>query len=530
MGSKTSIAADLRTSRSTRLNLSPFSSIISNDLAATANQTSISSGVGRRTGRQSNERFFACHRPRVPEERPHWCGYLVSAAACTTYCRRMQAVRTTDHRVGVGRRARTRWGVTALLVVSLTASIGTQFATPVDAATAAATPKVSAGAAGSVVLKSDGTVWTFGKFAIGLANQWVPQQVIGLSEITSVSSGVFHTIALKSDGTVWAFGGNEFGQLGRTPSTIDTALGQVPGLSGVVAIAAGGAHSVVLNTDGTISAFGYNAFGQLGHPIAQPLEADPVPKPVAGLSAVVAIAAGAEHTVALKSDGTVWTFGWNGAGQLGRPTDSKAENKDFAPGQVVGLSGIIAIAAGEQHTVALKSDGTVWAFGDNSTGQLGRSTQPKSIDPVATQIPGLSSITAVAVGSEHTIALASDGSVYAFGLSLEGQLGRKVSGAISDFVPTVVPGLSAVVAIAAARHHNVVLKADGSVWTFGSNTYGEAGRPIVPGDFALAPVPGFSAVSGSSSATAKPTTTPAGKTSANPTTGAKRPGKKKPKK
>jgi alpha-tubulin suppressor-like RCC1 family protein len=311
------------------------------------------------------------------------------------------------HRLlGFAKRARGRTAIAVTIVLNVFA-----FAATPSTAQAATPPAVSAGRVTSTVLKSDGTVWTFGRFAIGLKADRGIRQETELSNVTMIDSGVLHTLALKSDGTVWAYGENDRGQLGRTPSALNSPVGQVAGLSDVVAVSAGG-HSVVLKADGTVLTFGPNASGQLGRANSKSPENDWLPRPVAGLSGVVAIAAGAVFTVALKSDGTVWTFGFNGFDELGRVLDRSFNGTDFAPAQVVGLTEVIAIAAGEGHTVAVKSDGTVWTFGKNESGQLGRVTDPKLTDPVPVQVAGLSGIRAVAAGSSHTLALAADGTVF----------------------------------------------------------------------------------------------------------------------
>lgn len=130
------------------------------------------------------------------------------------------------------------------------------------------------------------------------------------------------------------------------------------------------------------------------------------------------ISAGWYHTVALKSDSTVWAWGCNDHGQLGDGTTTDYRSD---PAQVGGLRGVIAIAVGEQHTVALKSEGTVWTWGYNTYGQLGDGSNAERNTPV--QVSGLSDITAIAAGWEHTIALKSDGTVWTWGNNSDGQLG-----------------------------------------------------------------------------------------------------------
>jgi Regulator of chromosome condensation (RCC1) repeat/Carboxypeptidase regulatory-like domain len=142
--------------------------------------------------------------------------------------------------------------------------------------------------------------------------------------------------------------------------------------------------------------------------------------------------AASNFTVFLKGDGTVWAWGSNSNGQLGNGTTTDSST----PVQVSGLSGVTAVAAGSAHAIALKGDGTVWAWGSNSNGQLGNGTTTDSSTPV--QVSGLSGVTAVAAGSAYTIALKGDGTVWAWGSNSNGQLGNGTTDSLS---PVPVPGL-----------------------------------------------------------------------------------------
>jgi alpha-tubulin suppressor-like RCC1 family protein len=196
-------------------------------------------------------------------------------------------------------------------------------------------------------------------------------------------------------------------------------------------------------------------------------DTDSVQVQVTDLSRYVAVAGGYYHTVVLKDDSTVWAWGYNNYGQLG---DGTAINRN-TPVQVPGLSGIKAIACGYYHTVALKDDGTVWAWGYNYYGQLGDGTTTNRNYPV--QVPGLSGITAIASGYYHTIALKDDGTVWTWGYNNYGQLGDGT--AINRNTPVQVPGLSGITAIAGGNYHTVALKNDGKVWAWGYNYYGQLG-------------------------------------------------------
>ncbi len=280
-----------------------------------------------------------------------------------------------------------------------------------------------------------------------------------------VAAGAFHAVAVKADGTVWAWGGNTEGQVGNGTTNPGPAPALVAGLSGVVDVAAGYYHSVALVSDGTVWAWGRNLFGQLGDGTSnQQL----LPVQTQGISGVTAIACGGNSTYALKSDGTVWAWGLNDQGQLGDGT----ETTQFSPVQVQGLSGIVAIAAGELHGLALASDGTIWAWGNNLYGQLGDGTTTTQLIPV--QIPGLSGMTALGAGGYHSAAVKGDGTLWSWGNGLFGELGIGDRPPVLP-VPTQALGLAAVSAVDAGVHHTVALTEDGSLWACGNNIYGQIG-------------------------------------------------------
>ena len=230
------------------------------------------------------------------------------------------------------------------------------------------------------------------------------------------------------------------------------------------AVAAGVYRSVALKSDGTVWSVGSNSTGALGDGT---LTDRLIPVKARGLSGVTVISAGLHHTLALKSDGTVWGMGWNQWGQLGG-----GPNYSYpTPVPINGLSGITAVAGGWHHSLALKSDGTVWAVGSNSVGQLGDGTTIDRIAPV--QMTGLSGVTAVAAGDSWSLALKSDGTVWAVGYNGLGQLGDGTK--LNRSTPVQVIGLSAITAVAAGEFHALALKSDGTVWSVGYNAFGALG-------------------------------------------------------
>ncbi|MBF0539651.1 MAG: hypothetical protein HQL03_15520, partial [Nitrospirae bacterium] len=395
-------------------------------------------------------------------------------------------------------------GVRVLFALMLVAMIGAMcfnnvaYAGNVSAgASSSAVTALAAGCASSVALKGDGTVWAWGYNASGdlgdgtTNDRYTPVQVSGLTGVTAIAAGGYvsgnsgtcssgYTLALKGDGTVWAWGYNGDYELGDGTTTNRLLAVQVSGLIGVTAIAAGANHAVAMKGDGTVWAWGVNNVGQLGDgtTINRKTAVQVISSDVSGLfNGVTAIAAGYGHTIVLKGDGTVWAWGWNGEGQLG---DGTTTNRSL-PVQVNGLSGVTAIAAGSHYSVALKGDGTVWAWGYNGHGELGVGTTTNSNKPV--QSIGLTGVTSIAAGghtydpthelNNHTVALKGDGTVWAWGGNVLGQLGDATN--TDKNFPVQVHALTGVTAISAGDWHTLAVKNDGTVWAWGGNSNGQLG-------------------------------------------------------
>jgi alpha-tubulin suppressor-like RCC1 family protein len=226
----------------------------------------------------------------------------------------------------------------------------------------------------------------------GISNTPVPVSVLDESDIKALAGGLEHSLALKRDGTVWAWGWNNFGQLGNGTTADSNIPVQVKDkndptgfLTGVQAIDAGAAHNIALKNDGTVVTWGFNGTGQLGDGTDDNSAEDDVPHPypvnvkdfngVDDLTGVEAIAAGAFSSLALLEDGTVAAWGDNEYSQLGDGSNIEFSNM---PREVIKLSGVEAIDSGLYHSLALLPDGTVKAWGSNITGELGYGTAGKN--------------------------------------------------------------------------------------------------------------------------------------------------------
>lgn len=383
---------------------------------------------------------------------------------------------------------------TVILTVatSLNYTVGTPNNATVAIADASAdfyTGYISAGNNHTVVLKFDGSVWAAGLNASGqLGDNSLTEHILlaGVnnlgsgSGVVTVRCGGSHSLALMSDGTVSAWGENGSGQIGNNSLTDQKVPLAVSGLNNVTAIAGGGGHSLALIADGTLKAWGENADGQIG--INNTID-QKVPVVVTGVNSVTRIAAGGNHSLALLINGTVQAWGDNSNGQLG--DNSLTDRRTAVP--VQGLTSVADIKGGGLHSLALLSDGTVRAWGDNLNGQLGDGTTTDRLTPVPVTISAgvnLSGVKAIAAGANHSLALLNDGTVYAWGDNTKGQLGDGTSGTDrSRAVP--VSGLTDVMAIAAGSLHSLALKADGSVWIWGYTNYGLAS---VAANYSMVPV------------------------------------------
>ena len=287
----------------------------------------------------------------------------------------------------------------------------------------------------------------------------------GLTEgsIAALATGSSHNIALKKDGSLWAWGNNSSsGKLGDgtvTNRSVPTRIGIDKDWS---VIAAGKNHTIALKKDGGLWAWGNNSSGQLGDGTTTDIR---VPTRVVTEKDWFKIAASNNHTIALKKDGSLWAWGLNSSGQLGDDTILQRKvptrvgiDKDWA-----------IISAGSSHNLALKKDGSLWAWGNNGSGKLGDGTT--TTRKVPTRVGTDKDWAMIEAASSFSIALKSDGSLWTWGSNMNGLLGD--GSTIDRYVPTQVGTDKDWASFVTGDSHVLALKNNGSLWAWGLNFYGE---------------------------------------------------------
>lgn len=333
----------------------------------------------------------------------------------------------------------------------------------------------------SLAVQNDGQAWSWGDNSVGqlgdggTASTDTPRALADLTDAAAISSGGDHSLAVTTGGSVLAWGSNSVGQLGDGTTQSSNIPVSVTGLSGVRDVAGGNYHSLAVTETGQVWSWGWNGTGQLGDGSTV---SSTSPVRVSGLTDVVDIEAGglpgwSGFSVALKADGTVWTWGYNKQGQLGDGT----QTHKLTPVQVGGVSNAVAIAAGGSSAYALTANGDVWAWGNNEFGQLGNvDVRRLSTTPVQVAVSG---ITDIAAGGTHALAAAEDGTAWSWGNNNTGQLGNPSTGKTSD-VPVPIPTLSNVSIVAAGYLHSFAALEDGTVWAWGRNVEGQLGTASGP--------------------------------------------------
>jgi len=320
------------------------------------------------------------------------------------------------------------------------------------------------------------TQWMWGRnYQGGLGdntttNRSSPVQTIGSATTwKKIACGQYHTLSIRTDESLWVFGFNNFGQLG-TQNVVNYSSPVTTNPSGSVYIdcSAGYYQSSIIKVDGSLWSWGYNAYGALG--ANDRTNRSSMVQTVSGGFNWSSVSCGHYHTAAIKTDGSLWLWGYNNGGQLG---DNSVANKS-SPVQTVsaGLPWVM-VAGGGYHTAAIKTDNSLWCWGTNNEGQLGINNITNRSSPVQT-LSGGNVWKFVACGANHTAAIKLDGTLWIWGMNDHGQLGDNSNTPRSSPVQTISGGTNWKY-VACGFRHTAAVKVDGSVWCWGLNDFGQLG-------------------------------------------------------
>jgi alpha-tubulin suppressor-like RCC1 family protein len=332
----------------------------------------------------------------------------------------------------------------------------------------------------------DGNLWTWGlasQSALGngvtTGDRLTPVTTFaGGANWRQVSGGYAYTAAIKTDGTLWGWGSGSNGRLGNAQTTNrSTPVTTFTGGTNWKQVSGGSSHCVAIKTDGTLWTWGYGNLGRLGNGATTGSISTPVTTFTGGTN-WKQVSSGSNYTAAIKTDGTLWTWGWGSNGRLGNNSTTTVSTPVTT---FTGGTNWRQVSCGEAYTAAIKTDGTLWTWGYNGQGQLGDNTLGQKLTPITT-FAGGTNWKQVDCGRLHTLAIKTDGTLWSWGRSAFGALGRVQNFNISTPVTTFAGGTNwAGTATGGVNELYTVtvsaaIKSDGTLWTWGFGTLGELGN------------------------------------------------------
>lgn len=282
---------------------------------------------------------------------------------------------------------------------------------------------------------------------------------------SSVAPGRFHTMAVRSDGTLWTWGLRSNARLGINPIRYDSIPTRVGVASDWIAVCSGENHTVALKSNGTLWGIGANNWAQLGSGSDELYRVTPTQ--IGTDRDWQYFATGNDNGVTVKNNGQIYTWG-----SYNYPEWNQGFFIDDHPVMVANLIGIVKLAAGGVHNLAIKTDGSLWAWGRNAWGELGDGMPTESMRATPLRLGTENNWTSVAAGRYHSFALKTNGTLWAWGNNAFGQLGI---GPGNSYVPMQIGTDNNWKSVAAGITYGVALKTDGSLWSWGSNYFGQLG-------------------------------------------------------
>lgn len=343
---------------------------------------------------------------------------------------------------------------------------------------------VSSRADNTVAVASDGSVWSWGANSDGLLGDGTTvaksspvmlPKVKGMKQIIKVETGENFTLALDVSGCLWGWGSNNYNVLSSTATTRFLTPIKLGFKTPISDFSCGNGHVIATDREGKIWVWGYNNYGQLGlghtNTVVAPTE---LSRP-SGMSEVIDVEASIYSCYAVDSTGKVWSWGYNSNGRLGDGTITP-RNTPVAVSLTTGMPAIRSISSTDGHALALGTDGTLWSWGYNGYGQLGNGNSSSSYMPVFVS-SGFSLGTKISAGAYHSMLISQTGQVWCWGRNGYGQLGNgTITNSYTPVLSSAVTDWNSLIMISAGKYHSLALKADGSLWSWGYNYYGQLGH------------------------------------------------------
>lgn len=343
---------------------------------------------------------------------------------------------------------------------------------------------VSSRADNTVAVTKDGRVWSWGANSDGILGDGTTvaksspvllPKVMGMKRIIKVETGENFTLALDESGCLWGWGSNNYNVLSSTATTRFLAPIKLGFKTPISDFSCGSTHVIATDREGKIWVWGSNNYGQLGLGHANTVLAPTELSRPSGMSEVIALEASIYSCYAVDATGKVWSWGYNSNGRLGDGTIT-SRSTPVAVSLTTGMPTIRSISSTDGHVLALGADGTLWAWGYNGFGQLGNGNSSSSYVPVFVS-SGFSLGTKIAAGAYHSMLISQTGQVWTWGRNGNGQLGNgTITNSYTPVLCSAVTDWNSLIFISAGKNHSLALKSDGSLWSWGYNTYGQLGH------------------------------------------------------
>ena len=329
----------------------------------------------------------------------------------------------------------------------------------------------------SFILKQDNTLWgcgwnEHGQLGLGDKTNRTTFTIIGINtnDIKSIYCSDEHTIILKNNGTLWGCGNNKYGKLGLGQNITDkTTFTQIiTNVNNIKSVYCSYNHTFILKNDGTLWGCGDNQYGQLG--LGDTTNRYTFTQITANTNDIKSIYCGQNHTIILKNDGTLWGCGQNGVGQLGF---EDIKNKTLFTQITTNVDNIESVHCGANHTFILKNNGTLWGCGYNKYGRLGLgdNTDRHTFTQITTNANNIKSVYS---GGPYTFILKNDGTLWGCGYNGNGELGLGDTTDRTTFTQ-ITANVDNIKTVYCGFNHTIILKNDGTLWGCGYNTEGELG-------------------------------------------------------